>query len=125
MRRTRRRKRTRKQRGGTRNVLGGPLKSCCTSPVTGFYRDGYCRTGPQDAGTHVVCAKVTAEFLEFTKSKGNDLSAVVKPGDKWCLCAGRWLEAYKAGKAPPVILDATHESALQYIPKEALISHKN
>jgi uncharacterized protein (DUF2237 family) len=106
-------------------VLGGPLKSCCTSPVTGFYRDGYCRTGPQDAGTHVVCAKVTAEFLEFTKSKGNDLSAVVKPGDKWCLCAGRWLEAYKAGKAPPVALDATHESALQSIPKEALFSHKN
>ena len=106
-------------------MLGGSLKSCCTSPVTGFYRDGYCRTGPQDAGTHVVCAKVTAEFLEFTKSKGNDLSRVVKPGDKWCLCAGRWLEAYKAGKAPPVVLDATHESALQSIPKEALVSHKN
>jgi hypothetical protein len=95
------------------------------NPITGFYRDGYCRTGPQDAGTHVVCAKVTAEFLAFTKSKGNDLSSVVKPGDKWCLCALRWLEAYKAGKAPPVVLEATHESALQYIPKEALFSLKN
>ena len=68
---------------------------------------------------------MTAEFLEFTKSKGNDLSSVVHPGDKWCLCAGRWLEAYRAGKAPPVVLDATHESALQSIPKEALVSHKN
>ena len=106
-------------------MLGGPLKSCCTSPTTGFYRDGYCRTGPEDAGTHVVCAKMTADFLEFTKSKGNDLSAVVKPGDKWCLCATRWLEAYDAGKAPPVVLASTHESALRFISKEALLVMKN
>ncbi len=81
-----------------------------------------CHWFPQDSGTHVVCAKVTPEFLAFTKSKGNDLSSVVKPGDKWCLCALRWLEAYKAGKAPPAVLKATHESALQFIPKEALLN---
>jgi uncharacterized protein (DUF2237 family) len=125
----RRRTRRQRQRGGTRrnnsrSVLGSPLKSCCTSPVTGFYRDGYCRTGPQDEGTHVVCAKMTSEFLDFTKSKGNDLSSVVQPGDKWCLCALRWLEAYKEGKAPPVFLESTDESALHYISKAALFSSK-
>jgi len=119
-------KRTRRRKRIERNVLGSRLTPCCAN--TGFYRDGYCRTGPEDQGTHVVCAKVTAEFLEFTKSKGNDLSTPrpgfpgLKPGDKWCLCALRWLEAYKAGKAPPVVLEATHESALRYISKDVLLS---
>ncbi|NEP44691.1 MAG: DUF2237 domain-containing protein, partial [Okeania sp. SIO2H7] len=93
-----------------KNVLGGPLEVCCTSPMTGFYRDGFCRTGGGDYGSHVICAEVTAEFLEFTKSRGNDLSTPVpqynfpglKPGDRWCLCAARWQEAKEAGVAPPV-----------------------
>jgi len=91
--------------------------------MTGFYRDGCCATGPQDTGRHVVCAVMTEEFLEFTKSKGNDLSTPIpafrfpglKPGDRWCLCALRWKEAYEAGKAPLVKLEATHEAALRYV----------
>ena len=105
-----------------KNVLGTSLQSCCLEPLTGFYRDGYCKTGEEDFGTHVVCAVMTDEFLEYTKSRGNDLSTPIpewrfpglKAGDKWCLCVLRWLEAEKANKAPKVILQATHEKALQY-----------
>jgi uncharacterized protein (DUF2237 family) len=108
---------------GPRNVLGGALESCCTSPIAGFYRTGRCDTGPQDVGLHVVCARVTAEFLAFSQAKGNDLSTPVPeagfpgldPGDKWCLCAARWKEALRAGVAPPVVLAATHEKALEVV----------
>lgn len=111
-----------------KNILGTELESCCTSPVTGFYRDGYCRTGPEDRGTHVVCARMTEDFLTFTKSKGNDLSSPapqynfpgLNPGDCWCLCALRWKEAKEAGHAPPVNLKATEETALKYIKLETL-----
>lgn len=106
-----------------KNVLGGALESCCTDPVTGFYRDGHCRTGPQDTGSHTVCARVTAEFLAFSKKNGNDLSTPrpeyefpgLKPGDKWCVCVRRWEEAFLAGVAPPVVLAATHERALDVV----------
>ncbi len=112
----------------TKNVLGTELKKCCDSPVTGFYRNGYCHTGPQDYGTHTTCAVLTKEFLEFTKSKGNDLMTPqpqynfpgLKPGDKWCLCALRWMEAYKAGVAPQIELEATHEKMLEYIELDKL-----
>ena len=104
------------------NVLGGKLETCCTSPITGFYRDGKCNTGGGDMGAHIVCAQMTEEFLNYTKSRGNDLSTPVpafnfpglKPGDRWCLCASRWKEALDAGVAPPVVLPATHASALEY-----------
>jgi len=113
---------------GERSVLGTQLQVCCTSPRTGFYRDGTCRTGPEDTGRHVVCMRATAEFLEFSKARGNDLSTAypeygfpgLKPGDCWCLCALRWLEAYEAGAAPKVRLESTHESALEVIPLAAL-----
>jgi len=112
----------------TNNVLGTQLKKCCDSPKTGFYRDGFCQTGPEDLGTHVTCAKVTKEFLEFTKSRGNDLMTPkpdwnfpgLKPGDKWCLCANRWLEAKKAGVAPPLDLEATHEKMLEVVDLKSL-----
>jgi len=115
-----------------KNVLGNPLEQCCTEPMTGFYRDGYCRTGADDKGTHVVAAIVTDEFLRFTKSRGNDLQTPrpelrfpgLKPGDRWCLCASRWSEAEKAGVAPPVVLEATHEKALDSISLEALKMHQ-
>ena len=111
-----------------KNVLGGELQPCCLDPVTGYYRDGLCRTGPSDTGRHVICARMTAEFLSFTKSRGNDLSTPIpayqfpglQPGDQWCLCALRWREAYEAGVAPPVVLAATHERALQYVSLAAL-----
>ena len=114
-----------------KNVIGGNLEACCTSPMTGFYRDGFCRTGGQDFGSHVVCAEVTSEFLEFTKSHGNDLSTPVpdfnfpglKPGDRWCLCASRWQEALDAGVAPPVILSATHARALEMVSLDELKKH--
>ncbi len=117
--------------GGARNVLGGPLATCCTAPLTGFYRDGSCHTGPQDLGTHVVCAQVTLEFLEFSVARGNDLVTPVpqfhfpglNPGDKWCLCAMRWKEALAAGVAPPVVLAATHEKALEFVSLEDLKRH--
>lgn len=110
------------------NVLGGRLQSCCTDPVTGFYRDGLCRTGPDDSGRHVICAEMTEEFLRFTFSRGNDLMTPrpeygfpgLRPGDRWCLCAVRWREALEAGKAPPVVLEATHEKALEYVTIEDL-----
>lgn len=116
-----------------RNVLGGALGVCCTNPTTGFYRDGYCRTGPGDAGSHVVCAIMTKEFLDFTRSRGNDLSSPMpyfnfpglRPGDRWCLCALRWKEAFHEGFAPPVILEATHEKVLEMIPFEWLLEAKH
>jgi uncharacterized protein (DUF2237 family) len=106
------------------NVLGGELESCCHSPKTGFYRDGFCNTDYDDRGMHTVCIIATQEFLEYSKSMGNDLStpvpefnfAGVRPGNKWCLCAGRWLDAFKDGKAPPVMLESTHEETLAVIP---------
>ncbi len=111
-----------------RNVLGGPLATCSNKPLTGFYRTGCCSTGPEDLGSHTVCIIATADFLAFSKSAGNDLSTPMpeyrflglKPGDRWCLCAPRWLEAWHAGNAPRVILEATHERALDVIPLEAL-----
>lgn len=114
-----------------KNVLGTPLECCCTSPMTGFYRDGYCNTGGQDYGSHVVCVKVTPAFLQFSKAQGNDLSTPVpmydfpglKPGDRWCLCASRWQEAFEIGVAPPVILAATHVRALETIALEDLQKH--
>jgi uncharacterized protein (DUF2237 family) len=106
-----------------RNVLGGTLQTCCTSPMTGYYRDGKCNTGGGDYGAHLVCAQVTQQFLVFSKARGNDLSTPVpgfgfpglKPGDRWCLCASRWKEALDDGMAPPVVLEATHASALEYV----------
>lgn len=106
-----------------KNVLGGELKSCCTDPLTGFYRDGFCQTGANDVGSHVICAQVTDEFLEFSKSRGNDLSTPrpefnfpgLRDGDKWCLCALRWREALEEGFAPPVVLEACHETALNFV----------
>lgn len=114
-----------------KNVLGGKLQSCCFEPLTGYFRDGYCRTDLSDRGTHTVCAIVTKEFLEYTKSKGNDLSTPfpqfnfpgLKPGDKWCLCASRWLEAYHAGAAPKILLEATHEKTLSIVGIEILKAH--
>lgn len=114
-----------------KNVLGTPLQPCGTDPMTGFYRDGCCRTGPQDVGVHVVCAEVTAEFLAFSKARGNDLSTPnpmyqfpgLRPGDRWCLCAPRWKEALEAGKAPKVVLEATHISALEFVDLEDLQAH--
>jgi len=113
------------------NVLGEPLQACSFDPVTGFYRDGCCHTGPDDVGTHVVCARVTAEFLAFSTAVGNDLSTPrpewrfqgLKPGDRWCLCVRRWKEALTAGVAPPVILEATHASTLQFVDLETLQRH--
>lgn len=114
-----------------RNVLGGELEECGTDPVTGFYRDGCCSTGPDDLGSHTVCAVVTAEFLEHQRSVGNDLSTPVPayrfpglvPGDRWCVVAVRWLQAYRDGVAAPVVLAATHERALDVIPLEVLQQH--
>lgn len=110
-------------RAPNRNVLGLDLEPCGTDPMTGFYRDGCCATGPLDHGSHTVCAVVTADFLEFSKSRGNDLStprpefgfAGLKEGDRWCLCAARWQEALEAGTAPRVRLLATHEAALRIV----------
>jgi hypothetical protein len=107
-----------RRREPSRNVLGQPLGDCSGEPLTGFYRDGCCNTGPEDLGLHVVCAEVTAEFLDYSKARGNDLVTPrpgfpgLKPGDRWCLCAARWQEALRAGVAPPVVLASTHEAAL-------------
>jgi uncharacterized protein (DUF2237 family) len=112
-----------------KNVLGEDLEPCGFDPLTGFYRDGCCETGGDDAGVHVVCARVTAEFLEFSRAQGNDLStpqpgfAGLQPGDQWCLCASRWQEAFEAGAAPPVVLAATHIRALEWCSLESLKSH--
>jgi hypothetical protein len=111
-----------------RNVLGGTLEPCSRDPLTGFFRDGCCNTGPEDTGLHVVCAKVTRAFLEFARGQGNDLITPapeygfpgLKPGDRWCVCAGTWRQAYEAGVAPPVVLAATHEETLAVVPLSAL-----
>lgn len=111
-----------------RNVFGEPLAECCTKPMTGFYRDGSCNTGPEDFGIHTVCTRVDAAFLAFSQAAGNDLSTPVPefgfpgltPGDCWCLCAERWKEAFEAGKAPKVRLTATHEATLEVVPLEVL-----
>jgi uncharacterized protein (DUF2237 family) len=113
------------------NVVGGALLPCSEEPLTGFYRDGCCATGPEDLGSHTVCAVVTAEFLAFSASVGNDLSTPrpewgfpgLQPGDRWCVCASRWLEAEQAGCAPPVVLGATHERALEIVPIERLSAY--
>ena len=113
------------------NVLGSRLKPCAFDPVTGFFRDGCCNTGPEDAGRHTVCARMTAEFLAFSQARGNDLSTPrpavgfpgLRPGDRWCLCLDRWLEAEAAGVAPRVILASTHASVLDSVPLAVLLSH--
>ena len=118
----------RRQTNQALNVLGKPLLPCGLDPLTGFYRDGCCNTGYDDPGMHVVCVRVTREFLSFSKKAGNDLSTPapafgfpgLKPGDQWCLCAGRWKEALDAGLAPPVVLAATHEETLAMLPLEDL-----
>lgn len=112
-------------------MVGGELLECSAEPVTGFYRDGCCATGPEDVGSHTVCAIVTADFLEFSLRSGNDLTSPkpqwgfpgLKPGDRWCVCAERWAEAQRAGSAPPVVLAATHERALAAIPIETLLAN--
>lgn len=117
----------------SRNVLGTALVACCFEPQTGFYRDGFCNTGPMDTGTHTVCAIMTEDFLEFSLSQGNDLITAIphynfpglKPGDKWCLCASRWKQAFLAGVAPTVILEATHEKTLDIVSFESLLELKN
>ena len=110
------------------NILGTDLEACCDNPVTGYFRDGFCRTIQEDSGTHILCAVITQEFLDYTKSRGNDLTTPIphwsfpglKVGSKWCLCISRWLEAERAGKAPFVILEATHKKALEYTTLELL-----
>ena len=111
-----------------RNVFGEPIETCSDRPLTGFYRTGCCETGPDDLGVHTVCVLVTAEFLAFSKLRGNDLSTPMpefdfpglEPGDRWCLCAARWKEAMDAGMAPRVVLRATHEATLEIVPMEDL-----
>ena len=113
------------------NVFGEPIKECSTRPMTGFYRNGCCDTGYEDTGLHVICIVATASFLAFSASRGNDLSTPfphygfpgLKPGDRWCLCATRWSEAYEAGVAPQVVLEATHMSMLEFADLEALKQH--
>ncbi|MEM9174466.1 MAG: DUF2237 domain-containing protein [Myxococcota bacterium] len=117
--------------GGAKNVLGRPLEACSVDPLTGYYRDGCCRTGPDDLGRHVVCARVTAEFLAFSAARGNELRVAhpaggfpgLAPGDRWCLCASRWQEAFEAGVAPPVDLAATHAAALEIVRLDDLLQH--
>jgi uncharacterized protein (DUF2237 family) len=114
-----------------KNVLGTALETCSRTPLTGFFRDGSCHTGPNDVGSHTVCVQVTDEFLQITQIMGNDLSTPqprlgfpgLNPGDRWCLCALRWQEALEAGVAPPVILRATHEAALQHVAMADLVKH--
>lgn len=110
------------------NVLGTPLVPCSYDPLTGFFRDGCCNTREDDTGTHVICARVTADFLAFSMKRGNDLSTPrpeyrfrgLVAGDRWCLCATRWVEAWRAGAAPPVVLESTHSAALEYVSLETL-----
>tara|TARA_B100000989_G_scaffold297336_1_gene282862 strand:- start:7073 stop:7447 length:375 start_codon:yes stop_codon:yes gene_type:complete len=114
-----------------KNVFGGPLDLCCTNPKTGYFRDGLCRTGLPDTGTHTVCAIMTDEFLQFSASRGNDLITPIsyyqfpglKAGDRWCLCITRWIQAEKAGKAPKIILEATHEKSLEYVELDTLVKY--
>ena len=113
------------------NVLGGELQACSFDPLTGFFRDGCCHTGDEDQGSHLVCARVTREFLDFSLSRGNDLITArpemrfrgLKPGDRWCVCALRWREAYEAGCAPPVVLECTHQRALEFVLMDWLRKH--
>ena len=115
----------------SRNVLGGPLALCSNDPRTGFFRDGCCNTGAEDVGIHVICARMTRAFLDFERARGNDLVTPIpeanfpglKPGDRWCVCAGRWREALDAGVAPPVVLQATHEETLAIVPLAELRRH--
>ncbi len=114
-----------------RNVLGGELEPCGTDPMTGFYRDGCCSTGPEDLGSHTICAVVTAEFLAHQRAIGNDLTMPMpaygfpglRPGDRWCVTAAHWMRAYDAGVAAPVVLASTNESVLGIVPLEALQEH--
>jgi uncharacterized protein len=114
------------------NVLGTPLQCCCTDPLTGFYRDGYCRTGPGDVGLHTVCAQMTEEFLAFSRATGNDLSTPVpayafpglQPGDYWCVCVQRWVDAFQHGVIAPVHLEACHLSVLEFVDLEVLREHE-
>ena len=114
-----------------RNVLGGKLEPCSLSPRTGFYRDGHCNTGPEDHGLHVVCVQATRAFLEFAREQGNDLVTPVpeyrfpglKPGDRWCVCAARWLECVAGGAPAPIVLAATHARTLEVVPLEILQQH--
>jgi uncharacterized protein (DUF2237 family) len=115
-----------------RNVLGRELADCSHDPLTGYFRNGCCQTGPQDTGSHTVCAVLTADFLQFSFTRGNDLITPrqefsfpgLRPGDRWCLCVNRWREAWEAGCAPPVVLEATHETALRSVTLEMLMAHK-
>jgi hypothetical protein len=119
------------ERAESRNVLGGPLERCSLDPLTGFFRNGCCDTGPSDIGAHVVCAEMTEDFLEFSVAMGNDLATPspavgfpgLQAGDRWCLCALRWKEARAAGVAPPVVLASTHERVLEFIPLAELVEH--
>jgi uncharacterized protein (DUF2237 family) len=112
-----------------RNILGQPLETCSRQPMTGFFRTGCCETSEDDVGSHTVCAQMTAEFLAFSKARGNDLSTSragfvgLRPGDRWCMCAARWLEAHLAGVAPPVILAATHEAVTAIVERADLLAH--
>jgi uncharacterized protein (DUF2237 family) len=111
-----------------KNVLGTTLRTCSRNPLTGFFRNGCCETDGEDAGEHTACTRVTAEFLSFSKQAGNDLSTSqpnfgfvgLKPGDQWCVCAARWVEAYRAGVVAPLVLEATHQSLLDYLSLEEL-----
>lgn len=111
------------------NVLGTTLVPCSTEPLTGFFRDGCCNTANEDLGAHTVCAEMTADFLHFSKEAGNDLSTRqphfpgLRPGDRWCLCAARWVEAYEAGHAPRVVLESTHARTLEFVPLAVLQRH--
>ena len=114
-----------------RNVLGEPMGMCCEKPLTGFYRNGRCDTGPDDLGVHTVCIRATTEFLEYSSSVGNDLSTPMteygfpglQEGDRWCLCLARWKQAYDAGKAPQIYLASTHEASLELVPLDILQEH--
>ncbi len=123
--------RTEHEKAESKNVLGQPMQTCGKDPLTGFYRDGCCDTGPDDTGVHTVCCIVSEEFLAVSKHLGNDLSTPMpqygftglKPGDRWCVCASRWLQVYQAGAACPVVLEATHENTLKIVSFDLLLQH--
>ena len=123
--------RTEPEKAESKNVLGQPMQTCGCDPMTGFYRDGCCDTGPSDLGVHTVCCIVTEEFLAVSKHLGNDLSTPMpqfafpglNPGDRWCVCANRWLQAFQAGAACPVVMEATHENTLLIVPFDVLLEH--
>lgn len=113
------------------NVLGQPLASCCYSPITGYFRNGFCHVSPTDLGQHTVCAQMTSEFLNYSQQTGNDLITPIpeidfvglQPGDFWCICVTRWVDAYQDGKAPPIKLEACHQSVLSYVPLDVLMEY--